>query len=82
MVRDGENGFLCDPLKPEDIARALGRCMDLGPEDLARFGRNSRRMAEEMFNRGDFIRNYEGLYEKLLGDRAEDSTGNDAREED
>lgn len=69
IVREGENGFLCDPWSVNDIARALGRCLDLSPEERSRLGKTSRLMAEELFGKTGFICQYEALYETLLSKR-------------
>ncbi|MBP7865784.1 MAG: glycosyltransferase family 4 protein [Acidobacteria bacterium] len=75
IVQDGENGFLCDPWNVSDIARALERCLALSPEERARFGKASRRFAEEQFGRSGFIRNYESLYRSLFDGRSDSSMG-------
>ncbi len=67
LVRDGVNGFLCDPFDVEDIAAALKACLELPDEDYIRYGRASRQMAREMFNRERYVSEYEELYKKLLG---------------
>ncbi len=68
IIRDGENGFLCDPLNVQDIARALEQCLNLEPADLSRFGSASRRRAESLFDKRRFIDDYENLYRTLISD--------------
>ncbi len=72
IVREGENGFLCDPWSAGDIARAMQACVALGAEGRTRFGKASRGMAERMFEKRNFIRKYEVLYEALLAERTVD----------
>lgn len=72
IVREGENGFLCDPWSAADIARALEKCLTLSPDERARFGTASRRLAEDFFSKDGFISVYEELYKTLLGPRAND----------
>lgn len=50
LVKEGKNGFLFVPTSPEDIARAILRFADLEPADREKMGRQSRYMAEQMFN--------------------------------
>jgi len=49
MVRDGESGFLVDPLDPEQIARRLGELLD---DDAlrVRMGHSGRDIAEDRFH--------------------------------
>ena len=61
MVRDGENGFLIPPGRPDRLAEALAQLA--GRRDLrARLGRNSRRLAEAEH---DLTRNHRALLELL-----------------
>jgi len=75
IVREGENGFLCDPRSAADIARALEKCLTLSSDERAMFGTASRRLAEDFFSKVGFIREYEELYKTLLGPRAIDPDG-------
>ncbi|HEX8052471.1 MAG TPA: glycosyltransferase [Thermoleophilaceae bacterium] len=51
LVDDGENGFVAASAEPEDLADAIGRVNDAGPELRARtaewFARNARRLSIE-----------------------------------
>lgn len=49
MVRDGETGFLVDPLRPEDIAAKLERLVQ-DSALRARMGANARQFASERFH--------------------------------
>ncbi len=49
LVRDGRNGFLCDPHSPTSIADAIKRLAAVKEEDLQQMGWESRRMAEGLF---------------------------------
>lgn len=50
MVRDGYNGFLFDPMSPENMAMAIIRLAGLRSEEREVMGTHGREMAERMFN--------------------------------
>ncbi|MBT8359732.1 MAG: glycosyltransferase family 4 protein, partial [Deltaproteobacteria bacterium] len=47
LILHGENGFLCNPADPEDLAQKIDALLD---SDLRAFGRKSRRLVEEQFD--------------------------------
>lgn len=57
-VKDNENGFLFNPLEPQDIAEKLEKAIRLTPSDYSKFSSNSRLFAEKMFSQKDFISKY------------------------
>jgi len=61
LVEDGVNGFLFDPLSPDDIANAILRFSGLSPEERAAMGKAGRRRAEEMLSPERFVGQYEQL---------------------
>ena len=66
IIKEGENGFLCDPTDVNSIANALSACLSLDEDKLRKMGKNSRHKAEAELSRGKFIDKYEKLYELLL----------------
>lgn len=58
FVKDNVNGFLFNPLDPDDIARAIEDCLLMDNEDYLRYCKNSRRIAEEMCSSKEFIEKY------------------------
>ena len=62
----GENGLLFDPFDTCDFADALKKLAATSSEDLARWGRKSREIAEEKLTREVFIKRYLQLLEGLF----------------
>ena len=58
MVEDGVNGFLFDPHQAEHIADAYLRFFCLPQEKRAQMGINSRKKAEELFDKDRFVDSY------------------------
>jgi glycosyltransferase involved in cell wall biosynthesis len=48
-LQDGNNGFLFDPVNAKSVAEAVSRWLQLGAEELSRFGENSLRLAQARF---------------------------------
>lgn len=63
MCRNGVNGFLFDPLDVESMSSAFTKflCLDRGTMKI--FGKNSREIAEELFDEEKFINKYIELIE-------------------
>lgn len=61
LVREGENGFLCDPASPPSIAAALRNFVSTGPERRRVMGEKSRAVALRLFDRDEVIRRYEKI---------------------
>lgn len=61
LVKNGVNGFLFDPTQVEDIASAILKFASLTIEEKIEMGKQSRIIAENLFNKEDFINNYESL---------------------
>lgn len=66
VVKEGTNGFLCNPLNPESIAEALQRMLELDVDAWHRFSSAARESVETMFSKKRFIDEYEALYNRLL----------------
>lgn len=65
IVREAQNGMVCDETDPRAIADAMGTLIDT-PEDERRIlGTRSRAVAEGWFGRERFLDEYEALYSKL-----------------
>lgn len=64
-IRDGENGFLCDPDRPEEFIRAIER-LALDKEMKERLSRQARRTIVEEFNVDSYITNLIAYYERLV----------------
>jgi glycosyltransferase involved in cell wall biosynthesis len=61
LVRNAENGLLCDPDSPDDIADKLKRLATMNTADRAAMGRESRSMAESLFAEATVLDRYERL---------------------
>ena len=57
-VAEGENGFLFDPAKPETIADAIGRALELTAEEYQRLCHKSREKAERLLSEEVFVDKY------------------------
>jgi glycosyltransferase involved in cell wall biosynthesis len=69
MVRDGETGFLVDPLDPGDVAERLAQV--LGDEALRRsFGERARAIAFERFHPDSVARRTREVYRRAVRRRA------------
>jgi glycosyltransferase involved in cell wall biosynthesis len=66
MVRDGESGFLVDPLNTRDIAVKLQRMLE-NPELREAMSRKSREIAEDRFHPRAIARRTYEVYKEALG---------------
>jgi glycosyltransferase involved in cell wall biosynthesis len=64
-VRDGVNGFLCEPDRPEQFIERTAR-MAADPELTRRLSEAARRTAVEQFNIDTYIDNLAEYYERVL----------------
>ena len=65
LVQEDRNGFLFDPMSVDEMARAIVRFSDLTPSERIRFGREGRKMAEEMLSVEVFTERYTKLIDEL-----------------
>ncbi len=63
MVHDGENGFLFDPYDVDDIVKAFVRFVDMKTEQRKEMQKNSRIIAETLFDKNIFVNSYIDLIE-------------------
>ena len=63
MVHDGINGYLCDPYDISSIASALESILRLTDKELTQMGRESRKIAESLFDKNKFRDSYIKLIE-------------------
>lgn len=66
MAVDGETAFLVPPGSPRDLAAAMDRLMDMGPE-AARLGAAGRKRLEKYYDYRRMHREMESFYSQLLG---------------
>lgn len=66
LVRDGTNGFLCNPHSPESIASAFKRLLSLSRDERTAFGQESRRRAELLFSPAAVVDNYEKVLTSVV----------------
>jgi len=65
VITDGEEGLLCEPMNPKDLAQKIGRL--LSDEELRRrMGEKGRRRVEENFSMEKVVDKIEKLYETVL----------------
>lgn len=57
-VHEGENGFLFNPHKPEEMADTIESALRLSDMDYNRYSQRSREIAEEMLSEESFIEKY------------------------
>jgi glycosyltransferase involved in cell wall biosynthesis len=65
LIKDGENGYLCQPRDPEDLAKNINKLLS---KDLKSFGHSSRNMIEKNFEWKRIAEKTLQAYETLLGD--------------
>ncbi|MBO4334150.1 MAG: glycosyltransferase family 4 protein [Paludibacteraceae bacterium] len=63
MVHDGYNGFLFNPLDVEDIVKSFVKYFETTKEQRTQMGINSRKIAENLFDKERFIESYIELIE-------------------
>jgi len=69
VVVDDENGFLCDPRRPDQLARLISRFIER-PSELDRLGNNARQRVVKSFSTERMLASYEEVYRSLLSKRA------------
>lgn len=57
-VKEGENGFLFDPTRPESIAGAIQRALRLSADDYSSYCSSSRKKAECLLSQKAFVNKY------------------------
>ena len=68
VVVDDENGFLCDPRRPDQLARLISRFIER-PSELDRLGNNARKRIVKSFRTERMLTLYEEVYRSLLSER-------------
>lgn len=63
MVHNGVNGFLFNPYNVTEMARTFVDFFDLSDDEKARMGIESRKLAEQLFNKEHFVNQYIKLIE-------------------
>jgi glycosyltransferase involved in cell wall biosynthesis len=64
LVQNGENGFLCDPENPHQIAEAIIKLTD--KDTWQRIHHNNLLKASSLMDRESFIQHGKTLFEKIL----------------
>lgn len=62
IVKEGENGYLCDPNNPMSIAEAIERVLALGKEEEKRMSRANIDRIAEICSEKAFVSKYEALF--------------------
>lgn len=65
-VKEGENGFLCEPRDGASLIRAVGKFLNLDDKQRAEMGIKSRKYAEDRFDVRKVIVKYEDLINSLV----------------
>lgn len=63
MVHEGKNGFLFDPNRVDSMCDAFLRLFSLSAEQIVEMGKQSRIIAEDLFDKKKFINSYINLIE-------------------
>ena len=66
-VREGENGFLCKPRDPADLAEKMEAIPAMSRTQRARLGKSSRRYMKERFDERIVISVYIEAVDRLAG---------------
>lgn len=66
LVKNGENGFLFDPYKPESIAHAIDLFLHTSQNERLKMGLNARKFAEREFCINKYTQSYESLFKRLI----------------
>lgn len=64
MVKNGINGYLFDPKNTKEMANAFKLFFSLSQQEKLKMGKESRRIAEELFDKERFINSYIRLIEQ------------------
>lgn len=62
IVTEGKEGFLFNPLDPEDMAEKIGQALSMPDYELLRMGKNGRERILSMCSQEAFIKNYCKLF--------------------
>ena len=65
LVISGKNGFVCDPESPEDIAEKIQNLVELNEFEHEQMGRESRRLAEWLFDENTVLDKYEQILKSV-----------------
>lgn len=66
VLIDGRNGLPLPPKRPEPLAHAMVRVMDLPQEERLRMGKAGRRHVEANYSLDRIVDQWEALYRELL----------------
>lgn len=66
IVREANNGYVCDETRPESIADAMESLLRAPPAERAAMGARSRELAVRWFGMDRFIGEFETLYRALV----------------
>ena len=64
---EGETGLLCRARDAADLARALERMIELGPDERRRLGAGARRLVEERFDEQRVVAAYRAAIAEQMG---------------
>lgn len=64
LIKDGENGYLCDPADPKDLAKTIDKLLD---QNLKKFGASSREMVHQQFDWQQIGMKTLEAYKSILG---------------
>lgn len=62
ILKDGENAFLADPLKPQTICDAIRNFLNASSNKLYEMGNSNRIKAQELFDKDKILNQYENLF--------------------
>jgi glycosyltransferase involved in cell wall biosynthesis len=66
MIKEGETGFLCKPEDADDLARVIKKAINASPEETKKITEQGRRLVEERYDLGGYVKKLEEAYQKLI----------------
>ena len=65
LIKNGINGYLCNPADPKDLAKNINRILK---DDYQAYGKNSRRMVKEHFDWSKIAKRTHDAYSTIIND--------------
>jgi glycosyltransferase involved in cell wall biosynthesis len=63
IISEGENGFLADPARPDDLAEALERAFQAGPRQLTEMGQQGHEQLISYYHRARWLQDIQRVFQ-------------------